>query len=136
MKLTSNLKGQLAVSRAELRALELGFIPSRPIFDNRYDLIIDNSKTLKRIQVKYADGIVSNTDGSVRVKLEYTDRTHHTYTYKKGETDGLIVYIPKIDKLCLFPPKIYEGKKTLCVRIKPTKNNQKKKVIDAKNYFW
>jgi hypothetical protein len=136
MKQTTNVKGQLAVSKAELRAFELGYIPSRPLFDSRYDLIIDDSKKLKRIQIKYADGKLSNTDGSVRVKLEYNDRTKHRYTYQEGETDGLIVYIPKIDKLCFFPPEIYIGKRDLCVRITPTKNRQSKKILLAEKYFW
>lgn len=60
----------------------------------------------------------------------------YTYTYKEGETDGLVVYLPKIDRLCYFPPNVYIGKKTLCIRIKPTKNNQAKKIVDAKKYSW
>lgn len=42
--ITTNAKGQLALTKAELRALELGMIPSRPIFDTRYDLILDDHK--------------------------------------------------------------------------------------------
>jgi hypothetical protein len=48
MKLTSNSKGHLAVCKAELRAIELGFIPSRPVYDARYDLILDDTKSLKK----------------------------------------------------------------------------------------
>jgi hypothetical protein len=136
VKITTNRKGQLAVSKAELRAFELGFTPSRPFFDSRYDMIIDDGISLKRIQIKYADGVMSHTSGSVRVKLEYKDRTNHVYTYQKGEIDGLIVYIPKIDKLCFFPPVVYVGKRALCVRIAPSKNKQTKGIIAAKNYFW
>ena len=136
MKITSNVKGQLAVSKAELRAFELGYIPCRPLFDWRYDLIIDDFKSLKRIQVKYADGRLSHSVGSVRVKLEYKDRTNHIYTYNKGEIDGLIVYIPKIDKLCFFPPEIFIGKRDLCVRISPPKNHQKTNILYADKYYW
>jgi len=136
MKLTSNVKGQLALSKTELRAIELGFMPSKPIFDTRYDLILDDLKTLKRIQVKYADGKMSNSDGSVRVTLEYKDRKQHLYTYQKEEIDGLVVYIPKIDKLCFFPPEVYVGKSYLCIRIRPSKNNQKKGILTAEEYLW
>lgn len=136
MKTTSNLKGHLAVSKTELRALELGYIPSRPTFDTRYDLILDDSKCLKRIQIKYADGKMSNSDGSVRLKLEYKDRRSNLYTYQKGEVDGLIVYLPKVNKLCFFPPEVFVGKKFLCIRISASKNNQKKRVLFADKFYW
>src|SRR3989344_433252 len=125
MKITSNVKGQLAVSKTELRALELGFIPSKPIFDTRYDLILDTLTGLLRVQVKYADGIPSNSRGSVVVKLSYEDRKKRIFTYNKKEIDGLIVYIPKIDKLCFLPPRVFLGKKKLHIRLQQSKNNQK-----------
>mgnify|MGYP001558992536 CR=1 FL=1 len=124
------------MSKTELRALELGYVVSKPIFDARYDLILDDLKSLKRIQVKYADGKMSNSEGAVRVKLEYQDRTRHTYTYKKTEIDGLVVYIPKINKLCFFPPSVFADKRSLCVRIEPSKNNQSKGILTASDYFW
>lgn len=136
MKLTTNTKGQLAVSKAELRAFELGYLPSRPLYDARYDLIVDVESKLLRLQVKYADGKSSNSSGSVVVKLEYTDRRKNTYTYQKNEVDGLIVYIPRIDKLCFFPKNVFVGKRKLNIRLDKSKNNQKKGVIAAEDYYW
>lgn len=136
MKVTTNTKGQLAVSKAELRAFELGYLPSRPLFDARYDLIIDNGRKLSRLQVKYANGKPSNTTGAVVVKLEYMDRRKNIYTYQNNEVDGLIVYIPKLDKLCFFPKTVFVGKKKLNVRISKSKNNQKKGVVAAEDYYW
>ena len=136
MKITTNTKGQLAVSKAELRAFELGFLPSRPLFDARYDLIIDDGLRLSRLQVKYADGKPTNTSGSVIVKLEYEDRRKNTYTYQNSEVDALVVYIPKIDKLCFFPKPIFVKKRKLSIRIAKSKNNQKKGVIAAEDYYW
>ncbi len=136
MKFTTNVKGQIAASKAELRALELGYIPSKPIFDARYDMILDDSKSLKKIQIKYADGKLSYCTGSVMVKLGYEDRTGHLYTYSKNEIDALIVYIPKIDRLCYIPPRIFEGKVKIHIRYEKTKNNQKKGIIYAEEFFW
>ena len=136
MKITTNTKGQLAVSKSELRAFELGFLPSRPLFDARYDLIIDDGKKLSRLQIKYADGKPTNTNGAVVVKLEYIDRKNQTYTYQSNEVDALVVYIPKIDKLCFFPKKVFVGKRKLNIRIALTKNGQKKGIIAAKDYYW
>ena len=128
----------MAASKAELRALELGYIPSRPIFDARYDLILDNPKTreLMRVQIKYADTKLSNSDGSVSVKLAYEDRKRKRYTYQDGEVDGLIVYIPKIDKLCFIPPKLFVGKERISLRYARTKNHQSKGIVFAEDYYW
>jgi hypothetical protein len=136
MKITTNLKGQLAASKTEIRALELGYIPCKPLFDTRYDLILDDFKRLQRIQIKYADGKSMNSQGAVVVKLAYEDRTKHVYAYSKEEVDGLVVYIPKIDKLCFFPPEVFVGKKRLYIRLTKSKNGQKKGIIQAEKYFW
>lgn len=130
------MKGQLAVTKTELRALELGYVPSRPIIDARYDLIVDTRPVILRVQVKYADGKPSQAIGSVIVKLAYEDRAKTVFTYNDKEVDGLVVYIPKVDKLCFFPPKIFIGKRNLCVRLDKPRNNQKKGVIFAEEYYW
>lgn len=136
MNITSNIKGQLAVSKTELRALELGFLPSRPLFDTRYDLIVDNHKSLIRVQIKYADGKSSSSTGVAVVKLEYIDRQKKAFTYKDNEVDALIVYIPKIDKLCYIPKELFIGKRKLSIRTSKSKNNQKKGIIAAEDYYW
>jgi len=116
--------------------MELGWIPSRPLYDSRYDMIIDDGKKLWRIQVKYANGKPSNTTGAVVVKLEYNDRTQHSYTYNYKEVDALVVYIPRINRLCWLPPEVYVGKKRLSVRIKAPKNGQKRHLVLASDYLW
>ncbi|KKU46121.1 MAG: hypothetical protein UX64_C0012G0006 [Microgenomates group bacterium GW2011_GWC2_46_7] len=134
---TSNWKGQLAVSKAEIRAIELGYTPSRPLMDGRYDMIVDDGKKLWRVQVKYANGKPANTDGSVAVKLAYeTRRRRHVYTYRAEEVDALVVYIPRLDRVCWFPCEVFTGKKVLCVRITPSLNGQTKKIYHAHDYFW
>ncbi|MEK7168401.1 MAG: group I intron-associated PD-(D/E)XK endonuclease [Patescibacteria group bacterium] len=136
MVITTNIKGQLAVSKAELRAFELGYIPSRPLYDSRYDLIIDKNQKLIRIQVKYGNGKSSNSQGAIVVKLDYENRTKEHFEYKSTEVDALVVYIPKIDKLCYFPLEIFEGKRKLTIRIEKPKINQVKNLIFAKDYIW
>jgi hypothetical protein len=134
---TSNWKGQIAVSKAETHAAELGLVPNRPLMDCRYDMIIDDGKKLWRVQVKYANGSLSNSTGSVRVKLAYETRgRRRIYTYNEQEVDALVVYIPKVDKLCWLPCELFVGKKALCLRLEPTLNRQTNRVIYAKDYFW
>ena len=136
MKLTTNVKGQLAAAKAELRAIELGFIPSRPVFDTRYDLILDDGKSLIKIQIKYADAKMSNSSGAVMVKLGYQDRKKKLYTYSENEVDALVVYIPRIDKLCYFPCNVFVGKEKIHVRFKDPVNHQRKGILFAKEFYW
>lgn len=136
MIITTNVKGQLAVSKAEIRAFELGYVPSRPLYDSRYDLIIDKDQKLSRIQVKYGDGKSSNSQGAIVVKLDYENRKKDSFTYNKSEVDALVVYLPKIDRLCYFPLHIFEGKRKLTVRIEEPKINQTRGIIFAKDYYW
>jgi len=130
--ITTNVKGQIAQSKAELRAIELGFIPSKPIFDARYDLILDNGGELKRVQIKYAG---SYRNGVVVAKLEYNHRNGDRKFYKEDEVDGLIVYIPRLDKLCFFEPEFFIGKSALWIRIEEPKIKNKN-IIFAKNHIW
>lgn len=136
MVLTSNLKGHIAFTKTLTRALELGYVPSIPTFDTRYDLILDYGNNLLRVQVKYANGVSTNSEGSVRVKLSYETRTRKKYKYQPNEVDALIVYIPKVDKLCYIPPELFINKDALSIRIERSKNNQNKRVILAENYYW
>jgi hypothetical protein len=136
VKITTNVKGQIAISKAELRAIELGYIPSKPIFDTRYDLILDNHQKLIKVQIKYADGKMSNSEGAVMVKLGYQDRKKNIYTYQKEEIDALIVYLPKINKLCYFPCEVFVGKEKIHVRYLKPKNNQIKGILYAEKYYW
>ena len=134
---TSNWKGQLAVSKAETRAIELGFFPNRPLMDCRYDMIVDDGKRLWRVQVKYADSTHLHTAGSVIAKLAYETRgRRQIHTYNSNEVDALIVFIPKLDKLCWFPCEVFVGKKELSIRLDPPLNGQKTKIYLARDYFW
>lgn len=135
---TSNCKGQLAVSKAQVRAIVLGYFPSIPVMDCRYDLVLeDKDRKLWRVQVKYANSSRHNRSGSVIAKLAYETRgRRQIYTYNEKEVDALVVYIPKIDKLCWFPCDAFVGKKELSIRIEPPLNGQKLNIFNASDYFW
>ncbi len=135
--MTSNWKGQLAVSKAQVRAIELGYFPSVPVMDCRYDLVLDDGKKLWRVQVKYANRKPHHSTGAITAQLTYETRNRRKIvTYNSSEVDALVVYLPKIDKLCWFPTDVFVGKRGLNVRIEPPKNSQTKKIILASSYFW
>ncbi len=78
----------------------------------------------------------SASSGAIVVKLAYEDRRKTVYTYQNSEVDGLLVYIPKVDRLCLLPPEKFLGKRNLCLRLVEPKNKQIKGIIYAKDYYW
>lgn len=134
---TSNWKGQLALSKAETHAMELGLIPNRPLMDCRYDMIVDDGNRLWRVQVKYADSKSSGSTGSVVARLAYETRhRRNVRVYDSSEVDALIVYLPKIDKLCWIPCECFVGKKMLSIRLVKPLNGQKTKIFYAHDYFW
>ena len=127
----SNIKGALAEQKVVLRAMEKGFNVSRPISPARYDLVLDDGQALHRVQVKYADGLVSHSEGSVLVNLrtwnhaEDGKRSKHK-TYSAGEVDLVLAYIPKVDKIVKIEPQKFQGKASLVIRYEGAKNGQKK----------
>ena len=131
-------KGIIAQLKAELRANELGYIVSKPTTDScRYDMIIDDGCTLKRIQVKYCAHSAEESEGSVAVNLRkyYLNGKQRPF-YSRNEIDAIVVYVAPIDKLCYLPIEVVDGKQTVTLRYEKPKNNQKAKVIECSDYFW
>ena len=68
-------KGGIAQAKTEIRAMEKGYIVSKPITEGtRYDIVIDNGVKLSRIQIKYAGNKQSFCKGSVLV--DFRKRTN------------------------------------------------------------
>ena len=132
---STNSKGDLAIAKVLLLATEKGHIISKPLSDSsRYDLVIDDGK-LNRTQVKYANGKATHADGVVRVGLEKRYKGK-ILLYSEKDIDLLLVYIPKIDRVCAFKPDVFAGMNNLYIRCEPSKNGQKSGCIQAADYFW
>lgn len=132
---STNSKGDLAIAKVLLSATEKGFVVSKPMSDSsRYDLVVDDGK-LNRTQVKYADGKASHADGVARLCLEKRYKNKILY-YSEKDIDLLLVYIPKIDRICAFKSDMFAGRSNLYIRYEPSKNGQKTGCIQAADYFW
>lgn len=131
-------KGITAQLKAELRANELGYVVSKPTTDScRYDMIIDDGKSLKRVQVKYCAHSEEESVGSVSLNLRkyYLNGKQRT-SYTKDEIDAVVVYVAPIDKLCYLPIEVVDGKQSITLRYEKPKNNQKAKVLECADYYW
>lgn len=113
--------------------LRSGFQVSIPFSSlTAYDLIVDTGKRLLKIQAKTAwvrQGCL-NYHGRRRVGGGYSNRR----AYEIGEIDFFAVYCPQTNSLFVVPAEGH-GKAGV-LRIKPTKNNQKKMIRWAEDYSW
>ena len=130
-------KAEIAMVKVGLRALQVCAFVSKPIFEGaRYDYIIERDGKLYRAQVKYADGKHKKTVGAVQVNLRKQIKKNKNHPYSDSEIDVLVIYIPKIDKVCWFGPEVFCGKQNLSIRIAPAKNGQVKGCLAAEDYLW
>ena len=130
-------KADLARLKVEMRALELGVVCSRPVIEGtRYDCILDTGSNLYRAQIKCGNGVTAYSSGAVAVSLRKEIRKDRNHPYYADEIDALLVYVPKIDRVCWFGPEVFNGKSALSIRIAPCKNNQTKGCLLAENYLW
>ena len=132
-------KGVIAEQKVILRAIELGYKVSKPLCDTRYDLILDDGKSLKRVQVKYGDGDPRSSEGSIVVGLRCRsyekNRNDRTSTYSTSDVDDIMVYIPKKDVVVRLPQEAI-GKTAVHLRFEPSKNKQIKGVHLIDELTW
>jgi hypothetical protein len=131
----TNQKAGLAQLKVKARAIEKNIVVSEPILDTVYDLILDIEGVLYKVQVKYADGSVQNSEGSITCGLK--KKSHGKFMgYTRDDIDAILVYIPKIDKILWFDPEYFENKKQFVIRIEAAKNSQRKGILFADNFIW
>lgn len=136
MRVNSKSKGNIGESKSVSRLLELGNSVSLPFGDNeRYDLVVESiSGELLKAQVKYSSTV--NRYGSLEFSLQSS--THHTnkkgsYDYD-GEVDLFLLYHSVTDKVYVLTASQFSGKKSIQLRITPTKNNQVTRVNNAVDF--
>lgn len=137
-RLATNFRGEYAVARVVTRAMEKGMVPSRPMVECRYDLILDDGKP-HRVQVKYAGGKPpKQASGVVPVGLKKwrTDGRSPIWYYTTDEVDAILVYVRKIDRILWFGPDVFAGRSMLQIRVEPTLNGQHKGCLMANDYVW
>jgi len=132
--------GDIGVIKAELNAMEQGYIVSRPSTEHApFDLVIWSQETGARtVQVK-ARSLTTTTghrqsEGYIQVAFRSTwsdSNGTHTRAVNKDEIDLYAVYCPDTDGVYWLDPRNYG--KSINIRINPPANNQKKNVHLAKD---
>lgn len=124
-------KGEYAKLKVMLRAAELGYTVCLPTTEVRYDLILERDGICLRAQVKYADGQPGHASGSIRLALYRRGKL-----YTGTEIDVILVYLPRLDRICYFEASRFHAKNILQIRFVPTKSGQKLGCLIAQEYFW
>jgi len=122
--------GELSEGLILAKLLSNGYAVSLPFGNNqRYDLIVDDSGKLLRVQCK--TGRLEN--GSVKSKVCSINGFTGAKRSYHGEVELIIVYCPDNGKFYKVPIK-HCGINEITLRIESSKNNQSKNVRWARDF--
>ena len=127
-------KGELALLRVLHRAVEKGWIASRPTRDCRYDLVLDYRERLLRVQVKYAGRQPWDCPGVV--SLDLTNGGKRNRTYLDNEIDAVVVYVAPANVLIWLGPEHFHGRRAMHLRYAPTRSGQKTGCLMIDDLVW
>jgi hypothetical protein len=122
--LTTDQKGAIAEAAIAFAAVELGLGVSKPLGDERYDLIFDFGPRLVRVQCKWTprSGAVilipcrtsrRGPDGFIRRR------------YSSDEVDAIAAYCPELRRCYYLRSDSFANRTFVALRLTPTRNNQR-----------
>jgi hypothetical protein len=130
-------KGESAVYRSILRAIELGCTVSRPCIEgSRYDLVIDRgSGRMERVQIKYCE---RRRGGAYELTLtrHCGGRARRIYPYDASEVDAVVAYLAQDDLLVWLPVSEWNGRSAINLRIDAPGNGQRRSIRMAADFRW
>ena len=133
MELTTNRKGMIAETAIIHECAKLGVGVSRPLDDERYDLILDLGDELLRVQCKWAplcrDVIVIRCYSNRRAREGQRRRR-----YASTEIDAIAAYCPGNGRCYLLSRQLSCDVTQVYLRLAPTQNNQAAGVNWATDY--
>jgi hypothetical protein len=131
--LTTNQWGLVAETAIIHECAKRAIGVSRPLDDERYDLILDLRPTLYRVQCKLArrrnDVVVCRLYTSRRGRDGLINRR-----YQLGEFDLFGIYCPEIEQCLLLPAEEFVGLRQAHLRIARSRNNQEFGIRWARDY--
>lgn len=132
----TQIQGAMTEQKCFLKCIEMGYIISKPLFDNaRYDFILDIKGKLYRIQVKTSrwvdeaktafvfNGYSQHSTGTGNKRMKYTNQE---IDYFMTEQENIFYLYPATET----------GFVEKSLRIAPTKSGQVKNISFAKDYVF
>jgi PD-(D/E)XK endonuclease len=132
--LTPSQRGAVAEAAIRFAAFELGLVVLMPAAEGgRYDLVIDLEPRLLRVQCKLAQrraGVLSVGVSTSR----YTPQGYVRTSYSAEEIDAIGAYSPELRKCFLIPIEEMSNRRSMHLRLDPSKNNQAERIKWARDY--
>lgn len=97
--------------------------------DGRYDIVAEKNGIFKRIQVKY----VTPKNGVLEVAIRSSNNFNIIH-YSPNDLDIIAAYNPENNKAYFIPINTIKNRRVCKLRLRPTKNKQKKKIVLASKY--
>lgn len=133
MEIGSHFIGQVTELQVASECIKRGIMVSKPLVpSSRYDLIIEIDGKLLKIQVKTCHSNGSDEYFEIDTQTSHTncEKTVHL-SYSKNEVD---FFATIYNGICYLIPYDICGKRSQRLRLLPTKNNQTKGIVFAKDY--
>jgi hypothetical protein len=131
--LTTDQKGVIAELAIARQAAELGIGVWGSYTVERYDLMFDLRPGLVRVQCKWA-----GRQGDVLVVRCCSHRRNRDgimrRTYSRDEIDAFAAYSADLNRCYFLPIDEFEGRRTIALRLNPSRNNQKERINWAEDY--
>lgn len=131
--LTTNQKGLIAEAAVIFECAKLGVGVSRPLDDERYDLILDLRPNLLRVQCKWA---VRRGD-VIAITLRTNRRGPEGYVhtrYTPDQIDAIAAYCEATESCFLLPPELSMHRAGVQLRLAAPLNNQRQRINWARDY--
>ncbi len=132
--LTPSQKGAVAEAAITAMAIQLGLVVLRPQCEGgRYDIAIDLEPELLRVQCKWAQHL----SGVLSVRLHtcrYTPGGYVRTSYTADEVDVIAAYSPALHRGFLIPISEASDRRSIHLRLEPTRNNQAEGIKWARDY--
>ena len=127
-------KGDVAEAVITAEAVKLGLSVSRPLSNERYDLVFDVGGRMLRVQCKWGslkdDVVVVSCRGCWHSPI----RGYVRSAYTAAEVDLIAAYCEKLDACYAIPIELVDGQTTLNLRLQPARNGQRAAIHFAANY--
>lgn len=145
MNRETQLKGFIAETKFIQECAQRKIPVSQPLWDVRYDFILEKDSSLLKVQVKYIgrrkNNIKAYADskdkGVISVNSYSTNTRGKKQPYTKDEIDVIVAWSEEIERFLWIPIEGMEGKRVKSFRInKPLIKQKKGKINWAKDYYW
>ena len=129
-------KGNIGEAKCLAKMVELGVPVCLPFGDNeRYDMVIEHNGKLEKIQIKYSSQ--QESEGSIVFKT--ASSTNHTtnkhLSSYENDVDAFLFYNSLTDEVYYMPISIIQNRKSVTMRMQPSKNGQVKNCLFTADYL-